>query len=52
MKKIITIALIIISLVIGYLAGYQAGSKEITGVSATDSGAQITYDGTGYWYEY
>lgn len=53
MKKIITIILIIISLAVGYISGYQAGSKEITGVSATDAGVQITYeDGTGYWYEY
>lgn len=53
MKKIITIILIIISLAAGYLAGYQAGNKEITGISATDAGVQITYeDGTGYWHEY
>lgn len=51
MKHLITIALIVISLIIGYIAG--ANTKDITDVTASDAGVQITYaDGTGYWYEY
>lgn len=51
MKHLITIALIIISLIIGYIAG--AHTKDIADISTSDAGVQITYtDGTGYWYEY
>ena len=53
MKRLITIALVIISLIIGYAAGANTASNDIADVTASDAGVQITYtDGTGYWYEY
>lgn len=53
MKRLITIALVIISLIIGYVAGANTANKNIADVTASDAGVQITYtDGTGYWYEY
>lgn len=53
MKHLVTIALIVISLIIGYAAGVNTASKYIIDVTASDAGVQITYtDGTGYWYEY
>ena len=53
MKHLVTIALIVISLIIGYAAGVNTASKDIADVTASDAGVQITYtDGTGYWYEY
>ena len=38
MKRLITIALVIISLIIGYVAGANTASKDIADVTASDAG--------------
>lgn len=60
MKKLITIALIVISLICGYMAGQTTPEPkvitvehEVVDVITSDAGIQIVYeDGTGYWYEF
>ena len=54
MKKLIAMALIVISLVCGYMAGQTAAVEhEIVDVITSDAGVQVVYeDGTGYWYEF
>lgn len=53
MKKLIAIALTVISLMAGYAAGAANAEPEIADVTASDAGIQIVYeDGTGYWYEF
>lgn len=51
MKHLFIIALVIISMLIGYIVGDK--QEEIVDVTASAAGVQITYEnGTGYWYEY